>query len=264
MPLRGRAARTGWPRSRPRSTSFAPEAVLDLSDEPVLGYRERMELAAVTLARGLPVPGSGLPPRPAVERPPLAGARRSRSSAPASGPARPPIAGELARVAARRGPRRRWSSRWAAAGRPSPRWRRPAAVTLELLARARPVGRARRVRLPGGRAHDRRHDHRRPAGRRRPRGRALRHERPRGAAACRRSRPRGRDPGGQRASLPPIALGRRRHRRAGDLPGGVPPRLSGSVPPLAVGPCPGYHGWRTGSRNGERLPPRRASPGFPR
>ena len=44
------------------------EAVLDLSDEPVLGYRERMELAAVTLARGLPYLGRGLPPRPADRR----------------------------------------------------------------------------------------------------------------------------------------------------------------------------------------------------
>src|SRR2546430_2389234 len=37
--------------------SLRPEAVLDLSDEPVLGYRERMELAAVTLARGTPYLG---------------------------------------------------------------------------------------------------------------------------------------------------------------------------------------------------------------
>jgi cyclic 2,3-diphosphoglycerate synthetase len=35
----------------------APEAVLDLSDEPILGYRERMELAAVALARGVPYLG---------------------------------------------------------------------------------------------------------------------------------------------------------------------------------------------------------------
>src|SRR5205814_8112468 len=33
------------------------EAVLDLSDEPILGYRERMELAAVALARGTPYLG---------------------------------------------------------------------------------------------------------------------------------------------------------------------------------------------------------------
>jgi len=35
-----------------------PDAVLDLSDEPVLGYRERMELAAVALERGVPYLGS--------------------------------------------------------------------------------------------------------------------------------------------------------------------------------------------------------------
>jgi cyclic 2,3-diphosphoglycerate synthetase len=32
---------------------LSPEAVLDLSDEPVLGYRERMELASVALVRGV-------------------------------------------------------------------------------------------------------------------------------------------------------------------------------------------------------------------
>ena len=42
-----------------------PDAVLDLSDEPVLGYRERMELAAVALARGIPYVGPGLPAGPA-------------------------------------------------------------------------------------------------------------------------------------------------------------------------------------------------------
>src|SRR5438105_3309720 len=31
---------------------FQPEGVLDLSDEPVLDYRRRMELAAVALVRG--------------------------------------------------------------------------------------------------------------------------------------------------------------------------------------------------------------------
>jgi cyclic 2,3-diphosphoglycerate synthetase len=37
--------------------AHGPDAVLDLSDEPVLGYRERMELAAVSLARGVPYLG---------------------------------------------------------------------------------------------------------------------------------------------------------------------------------------------------------------
>ena len=49
-----------------------PEGVLDLSDEPVLGYRERMELVGVTLARGLPYLGGDfrLDPPP-IEGPPL-------------------------------------------------------------------------------------------------------------------------------------------------------------------------------------------------
>ena len=36
---------------------WAPRGVLDLSDEPVVGYRERMELAAVALARGVRTSG---------------------------------------------------------------------------------------------------------------------------------------------------------------------------------------------------------------
>jgi cyclic 2,3-diphosphoglycerate synthetase len=82
--------------------AFGPEAVLDLSDEPVLGYRERMELAAVTLARGLPYLGADFrldPPivGPPVEAPTLAvigtGKRTGKTA----------IAGEVARTAARRG-----------------------------------------------------------------------------------------------------------------------------------------------------------------
>lgn len=37
---------------------WTPEAILDLSDEPILGYRERMELAGVALAEGLTYLGS--------------------------------------------------------------------------------------------------------------------------------------------------------------------------------------------------------------
>jgi cyclic 2,3-diphosphoglycerate synthetase len=37
---------------------FRPEIVLDLSDEPVLGYRERMQVAAVVLDRGVTYAGS--------------------------------------------------------------------------------------------------------------------------------------------------------------------------------------------------------------
>ncbi len=50
---------------------LAPDVVLDLSDEPVLGYRERMELAAVALARGVPYAGADFGLDPPVEGPPL-------------------------------------------------------------------------------------------------------------------------------------------------------------------------------------------------
>ncbi|HEX6332358.1 MAG TPA: cyclic 2,3-diphosphoglycerate synthetase [Actinomycetota bacterium] len=48
------------------------EGVLDLSDEPILGYRERMEVAAVTLVRGLPYLGSDFRLEPPISGPPLA------------------------------------------------------------------------------------------------------------------------------------------------------------------------------------------------
>jgi cyclic 2,3-diphosphoglycerate synthetase len=79
-----------------------PEAVLDLSDEPVVGYRERMELAAATLVRGVeylgpdfhidpPIVGRPLPvPTVAV----IGTGKRSGKTA---------IAGEVARVAFRKG-----------------------------------------------------------------------------------------------------------------------------------------------------------------
>ncbi len=76
-----------------------PEAVLDLSDEPVLGYRERMELAAVTLSAGLPYLGSDFRLDPPIEGPPLAvptvavigtGKRTGKTA----------VAGALARLAA--------------------------------------------------------------------------------------------------------------------------------------------------------------------
>ena len=48
-----------------------PDAVLDLSDEPVLGYRERFELAAVSLVRGTPYMGSDFRLDPPIYGPPL-------------------------------------------------------------------------------------------------------------------------------------------------------------------------------------------------
>lgn len=80
----------------------APEGVLDLSDEPVLGYRERMELAAVALVRGVPYLGADFRLDPPISGPPLAvpalavigtGKRTGKTA----------IAGEVARTAAQLG-----------------------------------------------------------------------------------------------------------------------------------------------------------------
>jgi cyclic 2,3-diphosphoglycerate synthase len=79
-----------------------PDVVLDLSDEPVLGYRERMELAAVALAHGVRYAGADFELRPPVEGPPLdapslavigTGKRTGKTA----------ISGEVARLAATRG-----------------------------------------------------------------------------------------------------------------------------------------------------------------
>jgi cyclic 2,3-diphosphoglycerate synthase len=82
--------------------SVRPDAVLDLSDEPVVGYRERMELAAVSLVRGIPYlgpdfhldpPVSGRPlPRPTVAV--IGTGKRTGKTA---------IGGEVARVASATG-----------------------------------------------------------------------------------------------------------------------------------------------------------------
>jgi cyclic 2,3-diphosphoglycerate synthetase len=78
------------------------DGVLDLSDEPVLGYRERMELVGVTLALGLPYLGGDFRLDPPVEGPPLAaptvavigtGKRTGKTA----------IGGEVARTAAAMG-----------------------------------------------------------------------------------------------------------------------------------------------------------------
>ncbi len=78
---------------------LAPDEIVDLSDEPVLGYRERMELAAVALHRGVPYRGADFRLDPPIEGPPLAtptvavigtGKRTGKTA----------VAGELARVVA--------------------------------------------------------------------------------------------------------------------------------------------------------------------
>ena len=81
---------------------FEPDAVLDLSDEPVLGYRERFELISVALAAGRPYLGADFrfdppPAAPAPEVPTIAvigtGKRTGKTA----------LAGQLARVAAELG-----------------------------------------------------------------------------------------------------------------------------------------------------------------
>ncbi|MEX0991535.1 MAG: 2,3-diphosphoglycerate synthetase [Actinomycetota bacterium] len=78
------------------------EAVLDLSDEPILGYRERMGLIGVALAAGVPYLGSDFRFDPPVHGPPLpvptiavigTGKRTGKTA----------IGGQLARAAADRG-----------------------------------------------------------------------------------------------------------------------------------------------------------------
>jgi len=84
--------------------AFGPQAVLDLSDEPVLGYELRMHLVAVTLVRGLPYVGPDFRFDPPVTEPPLpvatlavigTGKRVGKTA----------VAGHLARIAAAGGHR---------------------------------------------------------------------------------------------------------------------------------------------------------------
>jgi cyclic 2,3-diphosphoglycerate synthetase len=82
--------------------AFTPDGVLDLSDEPVLGYRDRMELAAVTLARGLPYLGADFRLDPPISGPPL-GAPTLAVIGTGKRSGKTAISGQIARVAAARG-----------------------------------------------------------------------------------------------------------------------------------------------------------------
>jgi len=82
---------------------LGPEVVLDLSDEPVLGYRERMEVAAVTLARGVPYVGADFRLDPPPLTPPPLGVPTLAVIGTGKRTGKTAIAGEVARVAARRG-----------------------------------------------------------------------------------------------------------------------------------------------------------------
>ena len=108
-----------------------PEGVLDLSDEPVLGYRERMELAAVALAAGVPYLGPDFRLDPPITGDPIAaptlgvigtGKRTGKTA----------IAGEAARVAARAGMRPVVVA-MGRGGPPAPQVAEPGSVDLETL-----------------------------------------------------------------------------------------------------------------------------------
>ncbi len=82
---------------------LAPDVVLDLSDEPILGYRERMAVAAVALARGVPYVGPDfrLDPPERVAPPPGTPTLAVFGTGKRTG--KTAVAGEVARVAARDG-----------------------------------------------------------------------------------------------------------------------------------------------------------------
>jgi cyclic 2,3-diphosphoglycerate synthetase len=80
-----------------------PEVVLDLSDEPVLGYRERMEVAALALARGVPYVGADFRLDPPAETPAPLGTPTLAVFGTGKRTGKTAIAGEVARSAARRG-----------------------------------------------------------------------------------------------------------------------------------------------------------------
>jgi cyclic 2,3-diphosphoglycerate synthetase len=81
---------------------WRPEVVLDLSDEPVLGYRERMELASVSLVAGVPYQGADFRFDPPVADPPPIGVPVLAVYGTGKRTGKTAIAGEVARRAARR------------------------------------------------------------------------------------------------------------------------------------------------------------------
>jgi cyclic 2,3-diphosphoglycerate synthetase len=105
-----------------------PEGVLDLSDEPVLGYRDRMRLASVALARGITYLGSDF-----RLDPPVWGARLGVPSLAVIGTGKrtgkTAVAGEVARVAKRMG-RTPVIVAMGRGGPPGPQVARPEDVTL--------------------------------------------------------------------------------------------------------------------------------------
>jgi cyclic 2,3-diphosphoglycerate synthase len=105
-----------------------PQVLLDLSDEPVLGYRERMLVAAVTLAAGVTYRGPDFTLEPPVQGPPssvpslavIGTGKRSGKTA---------IAGEAARVASSAGLRPVLVA-MGRGGPPGPQVAEPGSITL--------------------------------------------------------------------------------------------------------------------------------------
>ena len=116
-------------------TEHTPEGVLDLSDEPVLGYERRMELVAVALSKGLTYLGADFRFEPPIVEAPLPVATLGVIGA-GKRVAKTAIAGHTARLAVAAGLRPVIVA-MGRGGPPAPVGAGPADVTLEaLLARA--------------------------------------------------------------------------------------------------------------------------------
>jgi cyclic 2,3-diphosphoglycerate synthetase len=82
---------------------LSPDLVLDLSDEPILGYRERMAIAAVALARGVPYVGPDFRLDPPERLAPPLGTPTVAVFGTGKRTGKTAVAGEVARIAARGG-----------------------------------------------------------------------------------------------------------------------------------------------------------------
>ena len=174
---------------------LGPAVVLDLSDEPVLGYRERMEVAAVALDRGVPYVGADFRFDPPPAAPAPIGVPTLSVFGTGKRTGKTAISGEVARIAAHRG----LAPIVVAMGRggpPEPQVAEAGSVDLDALIGLVGAGAARRLGLPRGRADHGGHDDRRPARGGWARRRAVRQQRRGGGGACRRARSGAPHPGG--------------------------------------------------------------------
>ena len=219
---------------------LAPDAIYDLSDEPVLGYRERMEVAAVALARGIAYLGPDFRLRPAGRPGPAArrdgrGAGHRQADRQDRRRGRDRAGGRGARL---RSGRRRDGPRGSARTRD----RRGRDGDPRRAARARAPRPARRLGLPGDRGDERGHDGGRPARGRGSRGPLLVDERARGRRGRGRARCGDRDRRRQRGVDAPVPVGRWDPGGPGHRPARVPGGLPRPVAAVAIGSCRCYHG----------------------